>query len=148
MKAVIQRVTEAGIKIANEFHTGISNGLLVFIGIEKGDTIDHIKYISNKIINLRIFSDSQDKMNLSVGDINGEILVVSQFTLCTDKNKSGNRPSFSQSETPEMALNLYNLFIENLKSNYSALKIRSGVFSEYMEVSLINDGPVTIILEK
>ena len=148
MKAVIQKVKEASVSVDGNIVSAISSGLLVFIGIEKNDSNDKANILANKIANLRIFPDKLDKMNLSEKDIDGEILVISQFTLCTDNNKSGNRPSFSNAEFPEKAEPLYNYFINGLINNYLEKKVKSGVFAAYMSVSLINDGPVTILLNK
>jgi len=148
MIAVIQRVLESGVEVEGRQVSKIGKGLLVFLGVKKGDTELNADLLSKKIINLRIFSDSQDKMNLCVKDIKGEILVISQFTLCTDNTKSGNRPSFTFAEDPEKANNLYNYFINKIKEDYSDDKIFSGVFAAEMKVSITNDGPVTIILEK
>jgi D-tyrosyl-tRNA(Tyr) deacylase len=148
MIAVIQRVKESGVEVEGKQISKIGKGLLVLLGIKKGDTEANADMLSKKIINLRIFSDSKDKMNLSVKDIKGEILVVSQFTLCTDNSKSGNRPSFTFAEDPEKANNLYYYFLKTIKEDYSANKIFSGIFAAEMKINIINDGPVTIILEK
>lgn len=148
MIAVIQRVTKASVTINGELHSEIGKGLLILLGVKAGDNEEQVKYLSKKIIDLRVFSDEQDKMNLSVKDISGEVMVISQFTLCTDNGKSGNRPSFVQAEKPERATELYEKMISEMKFIYKETKIKSGVFAADMKVELLNDGPVTIILEK
>jgi D-aminoacyl-tRNA deacylase len=148
MVAVVQRVLSSSVEIDGTIFSRISEGLLVFLGIKKGDTEINADFLSAKIANLRIFSDENGKMNLSIKDIDGEILVISQFTLCTDNSKSGNRPSFIFAEEPEKANVLYEYFINKLKKDYLSEKIFSGVFSAHMKVNILNDGPVTILLEK
>ncbi len=148
MTSVVQRVTEASVNIDGEVYSKIGRGLLILTGICKGDTKEKIIYTAKKIIDLRIFQDANEKMNLNVKDINGEVLVVSQFTLCSDSGKSGNRPSFIFAEEPEKAQPLYNMLITEMKNYYTEEKIRTGVFAAKMKVELSNDGPVTIILEK
>ena len=148
MIAVIQRVSGANVEIDGKVYSSISGGLLVLVGVKKGDTVSNADSLSGKIVNLRIFSDVNGKMNLSVKDIGGEILVISQFTLCTDNSKSGNRPSFTLAEEPEKANEMYEYFVSKLKTEYANEKIFKGVFSANMKVNIINDGPVTILLEK
>ena len=148
MIVVVQRVLRCSVTIDGNVHSEIGKGLLVFLGVKIGDGEEQVKYLSKKIGDLRIFSDEQDKMNFSVKDINGEIMVISQFTLCTDNSKSGNRPSFTMAEKPERANELYELMISEMKNSYEADKIKSGVFAADMKIDLLNDGPVTIILEK
>jgi D-tyrosyl-tRNA(Tyr) deacylase len=144
MRAIIQRVQNASVSV-NEKVTGqISRGLLVFLGIGENDTNDDIKYIIDKTINLRIFSDSDDKMNLSLRDINGQILLVSQFTLYGDCRK-GRRPSFDSAMRPKEAESLYETFIAELKK--IGICAETGIFGADMQVSLTNDGPVTIMLD-
>ncbi len=145
MKVVVQRVTEASVSVNNEVVGKIGNGLLLLVGFTHNDDINTIKYIANKIINLRIFDDSNGIMNLSVLNKNYDILSISQFTLYGDAT-SGNRPSYIKSLNQEAAKELYNLFNEELKK--SKLKIETGIFREDMKVSLTNDGPVTIIIER
>ena len=148
MIAVIQRVSSASVEIENQLHASIGEGLLVLLGVKKGDTEDNAKQLSKKTVDLRIFQDNEDKMNLSVKDIKGELLIISQFTLCTDNDKSGNRPSFTFAEEPEKAKHLYEIFINDLKIYYDKDKILSGKFAARMKINLVNEGPVTIILEK
>ncbi|MBN8569429.1 MAG: D-tyrosyl-tRNA(Tyr) deacylase [Ignavibacteria bacterium] len=148
MIAVIQRVAKASVTIDGKVHSEIGKGLLILLGVKFGDNEEQVKYLSKKIIDLRIFSDEQDKMNLSVKDIDGEVMVISQFTLCADNGKSGNRPSFVQAEKPERANELYEKMISEMKTMYNEVKIKSGIFAADMKVELLNDGPVTIILEK
>jgi D-tyrosyl-tRNA(Tyr) deacylase len=143
MRALIQRVAEAGVDIEGNNIAGIGKGILVFLCIEKGDTERDLAYLVKKISNLRIFEDTQKKMNLSIQDINGEVLVVSQFTLSADCKK-GNRPSFDSAEEPAKSKKIYMEFIDKLREN--ALKVATGDFGTYMQVYLINDGPVTVML--
>lgn len=147
MITVIQRVTEAGVCIDKEVHSKIGKGLLILLGIKKGDTEANIKYLVKKIIDLRIFQDDKSKMNLNVREVDGEVMIISQFTLCTDNNKSGNRPSFTQAESAEKANDLYEIFIKESKLYYYPDKIKSGIFAAHMTINSVNDGPVTIILE-
>ena len=148
MKAVIQRVSFTSVTIDGKLHSEIGRGLLVLLGISLGDTDENVKYLSRKITDLRIFNDDAGKMNLSVKDIKGEIMLISQFTLCADNGKSGNRPSFVDAAKPEVSEPMFKKFISELKNNYETGKIKTGVFGADMKVSLLNDGPVTIILEK
>ena len=144
MRAVIQRVKEAEVKISGKTVGKIGKGLLVLLAVHVDDTEDKIEKMATKIINLRIFGDQADKMNLSVKDMGGEILVVSQFTLYGDISK-GNRPSFIESAKPDKAVPYYEKFVEKIKT--SGLKTATGKFGAMMEVSLTNDGPVTIVVE-
>ena len=145
MRLVIQRVLESNVKINNEVVGQINKGLLVLIGIKSTDTKNDVDYLVRKLINLRIFSDENDKMNLSLKDISGELLIVSQFTLYGDCKKSGNRPSFTNSAKPNIAIPLYEYFIEECKKQINV--VQTGIFGSDMKVNLINDGPVTIILD-
>lgn len=145
MRAVIQRVRSCSVEIDGKTHASIVAGLLVLLGIENADTAEDVQWLAQKIINLRIFSDPEGLMNLSVADINGEILVVSQFTLFAS-TKKGNRPSFIRSARPEFAIPLYELFIQQLQQLSKSI-IRTGEFGADMQVHLINDGPVTITID-
>jgi D-tyrosyl-tRNA(Tyr) deacylase len=144
MKVLIQRVKKASVTIDNSVYSSINKGILAFVGIEKEDSIEQVNKLAKKITNLRIFPDENGKMNRSLIDINGEILIVSQFTLCGDCKK-GTRPSFDKSAPPEIAKDLYEKFILEIK-NYGH-KTETGVFAAMMDIALINDGPVTFMLE-
>jgi len=146
MRAVIQRVSEASVTVDGIITGAIRHGLLVLLGIHTNDSDEQVKWMADKIIRLRIFHDEHQKMNRSVQDVNGGILVVSQFTLYGDVRK-GTRPSFIESASPELAEKLYDDFVRYLKSS-SNLKIETGIFAAMMDVKLTNDGPVTIILDK
>jgi D-tyrosyl-tRNA(Tyr) deacylase len=145
MRVVIQRVSKANVTIGGKIHSQISNGLLVFLGIEDADTHEDIEWLSNKIVNLRIFNDENGVMNVSVKDKSGDILLISQFTLHAS-TKKGNRPSYIKASKPEIAIPLYEKMIEQL-SNDLGKKIYTGVFAADMKVELLNDGPVTIIID-
>ena len=144
MRAVVQRVKNASVRIDGEICGQINQGLLVFLGVSKEDTESDITYISDKITGLRIFEDENEKMNNSIMDINGEILVISQFTLYGDCRK-GRRPSFDSAMRPSEAEEMYEKFVEYIKK--SGLKTETGRFGADMKVELLNDGPVTIILD-
>lgn len=146
MKAVVQRVSEASVRIDNILRGEIGNGLLILLAFKSGDNPATFDWMINKLLNLRIFPDENDKMNLSVIDVNGSMLVISNFTLYGDVNR-GFRPSFTDSAPPDEALLLYNEFINRLIKSTN-LKIATGEFGAMMDVSLINSGPVTIIIEK
>ena len=143
MKIVIQRVKSASVTIDGNLYSEINKGLLLLYGVEKGDSEESSKYLSEKLLKLRIFEDENGKMNLSVKDIQGELLVVSQFTLAGD-TKKGTRPSFDNAMPPKEANEMYENFVSMLKE--SGLKVQTGVFGAMMDVALINDGPVTFIL--
>ena len=145
MRLLIQRVSKASVKVEGECVGKINKGFLVFLGITHEDTKDNVDYLVNKLYNLRVFEDENKKMNLSIKDINGEILIVSQFTLYADTSH-GNRPSFINAAKPDEANELYEYFIE--KAKQTGLKIEAGIFGADMKVELLNDGPVTILLEK
>ena len=144
MKAVIQRVSRAKVEVDSSVAGSINEGLLVLLGVEKGDTENDMVYITKKIAQLRIFEDSESKMNLSVKDISGEVLVVSQFTLSADCRK-GNRPSFAAAEEPDKARGMYMKVIERLRQE--GISTHTGQFASHMQVHLINNGPVTILLD-
>ena len=145
MKALIQRVTHAKVEIGGQVSGEIGQGLLVLIGITHEDDDKDIDWLVNKLCKLRIFNDSDGKMNLSVADVGGDILVVSQFTLHAD-TKKGTRPSYIKAARPEVAVPLYERFLERLRSSFSG-KVATGEFGAMMNVSLLNDGPVTIMLD-
>ena len=141
MIAIIQRVTSCDVVIDKKPTSSINHGILVLLGIEKDDNLDDIKYISKKILKMRIFNDNQKNMNLSVQDVDGSIMIVSQFTLCANVKK-GNRPSYIGAMPINESRNIYNSFVDYMTEQHS--KIESGVFQADMEVKLVNDGPVTI----
>lgn len=145
MKLVIQRVSEASVKVNNEEISKIGKGFLVLIGINNSDTKSNADYLVNKLANLRLFEDENDKLNLSLKDIEGELLLVSQFTLYADCSH-GNRPSFKEAAKANYAKDIYDYFVQQCKSKISVVK--EGSFGSYMQVSLTNDGPATIIIEK
>jgi len=145
MKAVIQRVKTASVSIGGKIYSSINEGLLVLLGVQKGDTKEEAIWLASKINNLRLFEDEAGKMNLSLRDINGEMLVVSQFTLLANCKK-GTRPSFDNAMHPKDANTLYEFFVEECKK--FNLPVKTGVFGAHMDVSLTNNGPVTILLEK
>ena len=144
MKVLIQRVKNASVTIDGKIYSEINQGILALVGIEKGDNIENVQKAAKKIANLRIFPDENDKMNKSIIDINGEMLIVSQFTLCGDCKK-GTRPSFDKSASPDIANNLYEAFINEIKT--FGIKTGTGKFGAMMDVALINDGPVTFMIE-
>lgn len=144
MKVVIQRVSEASVKVDGIVVGEINKGFMLLIGIDGNDEKTDADWLVQKILNLRVFSDENDKLNLSVKDINGEILCISQFTLIADYKK-GNRPSFIKAAKPDKAIPLFEYFKEELSK--SDLRIESGIFGADMKVSLINDGPVTIVMD-
>ena len=147
MRALIQRVTEGGVFIKSEnYKAEIGKGIVILLGIKTGDSEDDLKFVVDKCCNLRIFEDENGKMNLSVKDVNGEILIVSQFTLYGDTAK-GNRPGFTDAARPEEAIPLYEKFIERVKGNVGTSKVKTGIFGAMMTVKIINDGPVTLTVE-
>lgn len=145
MKAVIQRVSESSVTINNEIVAQIQKGLMVLVGIEDADNQEDINWLTSKIANLRIFPDENEVMNLSLKDIDGEIIVVSQFTLHA-ATKKGNRPSYIKASKPEIAIPLYNSFVQQMEKELGK-KVQTGQFGADMKVSLVNDGPVTIIID-
>lgn len=144
MKIVIQRVSEANVKVEGTIVGNISHGLLLLIGIDEEDTQSDADWLIQKVLNLRIFGDENGKLNLSVKDVEGDILCISQFTLIADYKK-GNRPSFIKAAKPDVAIPLFEYFKEEMAK--SGLKIESGIFGADMKVSLLNDGPVTIVMD-
>ncbi|MEG2002225.1 MAG: D-aminoacyl-tRNA deacylase [Clostridia bacterium] len=145
MRVLVQRVNDCVLKVDEKLISQIDKGILVYIGIKVGDTEDELKYLVNKVANLRIFEDKDGKMNLSVKDIGGKVMAVSQFTLYGDASR-GFRPSFSEAERPEHAIPLYEKFIESLENE--GLEVSRGIFGADMKISYTNDGPVSIIIEK
>ncbi len=145
MRVVIQRVKKAAVSIQNKKVSSIGNGLLILLGIEDSDNEEDIDWLVKKIVQLRIFNDENDIMNLSVQDISGEILIVSQFTLHAN-TKKGNRPSYIRASKPDIAIPVYNKFLVKVEE-ITGKKPEQGIFGAMMEVSLINDGPVTIIID-
>lgn len=145
MKAVIQRVKKASVDIDGKNYSSINSGMLILFCVEKDDDNEKLDWFVSKVLSLRFFEDENGKMNKSIVDINGEILVVSQFTLAADCKK-GTRPSFDKAEAPEKANKMYEAFVSRLKQN--DIKVETGVFAAMMDVSLCNDGPVTFVLSK
>lgn len=145
MKLVIQRVTQAKVEVNKKIVGKINKGFMVLLGVAEGDTKEQADYLVKKLCNLRVFEDENEKMNLALKDVDGELLIISQFTLCADCS-GGNRPSFIRAEKPEKANEMYEYFCEECsKKGY---KVEKGIFGADMQVSLTNDGPVTIIIEK
>ena len=143
MKIVIQRVKRASVSIDSKLYNQIQQGLLLLVGVAPDDDQEDVAYAARKIANMRIFSDDEDKMNLSIKDVKGEILSISQFTLYADTNK-GNRPAFTGAAQPDLASQLYDDFNELLSQD---IPVKTGVFAADMQVELVNDGPVTIVLD-
>ena len=144
MRAVIQRVQQASVRIDGVIHGAIPRGMLILLGIRNGDTLSDLQWLAEKVVNLRIFEDQQGKMNRSLADIDGEMLIISQFTLYGDCRK-GRRPGFSSAAPPEIAEPLYRRFIEEVKNRQ--IRVATGVFQADMKVELVNDGPVTLLLD-
>jgi D-aminoacyl-tRNA deacylase len=145
MRAVIQRVKQASVTVDGQIISSIKNGFMILLGVETRDTLEDVTYLCSKIAKLRVFDDDQGVMNLDITTINGEMLVVSQFTLHAMTRK-GNRPSYIRAAPPEQAIQLYKQFVEILK-NESGCPVYTGQFQAMMDVALINDGPVTIIID-
>ena len=145
MRAVIQRVSKASVTIDNKIYSRINNGLLVLLGIEDADTAEDVEWLSGKTVNLRVFNDGNGVMNVSVKDIDGDILVVSQFTLHAS-TKKGNRPSYIKASKPEFAIPVYEKFVQQLTGDLGK-KVYTGIFAADMQVELLNDGPVTIVID-
>ena len=147
MRVVVQRVSEGSVTIPGEKYAAkIGNGLVVLLGIKIGDNEKDVAFLADKCCNLRIFEDENDKMNLSIKDINGEMLIISQFTLYGDAQK-GNRPGFTDAARPEEAIPLYEKFIARVKENIGEERVKTGIFGAMMMVKIFNEGPVTIIIE-
>ena len=144
MRAVVQRVTEGDVTVENQVTGSIGNGFVVLLGVEDTDTEKDAEYLADKITGLRIFEDADDKMNLSLQDVGGEMLVISQFTLLADARK-GRRPNFVKAARPEQAKKLYDYFVEKVKAQ--GIKVGEGIFQAHMLVRIHNDGPVTILLD-
>ena len=144
MRALIQRVTSASVKVDGKSVGKIGKGFLVFLGVYEEDTEEKIEKLTKKIVNLRIFNDENDKMNLSIKEVKGEILLISQFTLCADTRK-GNRPSFISAKNPKDANVIYEKTIESIRNE--GIIVEKGIFGADMKVELLNDGPVTILLD-
>ncbi len=145
MKVLVQKVLSASVTVEQKVVAQIGGGYLLLVGVEKGDTTAQADYLAKKVTNFRIFTDENDKMNLSIQDVDGEVLAVSQFTLAADLSR-GNRPGFDTAATPQEAEPLYEYFVEQLRAN--GLKVQTGIFQADMKVALINDGPCTFILQK
>jgi D-tyrosyl-tRNA(Tyr) deacylase len=146
MRAVVQRVKKGSVTIDGRLHSSIDRGLVLLLGIRKGDTEKDAVFLADKCSGLRVFEDAQGKMNLSVKDVEGSALVVSQFTLYADAQK-GNRPSFAEAARPEEAEPLYEKFVERMRANIGGDRVATGVFRAMMDVAILNDGPVTILIE-
>ena len=147
MKAVVQRVKSASVKVEEQnFYQGIDKGLLILLGIREGDTIEDVNFVADKCCNLRIFEDAEDKMNKSIKEVSGEMLIISQFTLYGETAK-GNRPSFIAAAKPESAIPLYEKFVFRVKENLGESQVKEGIFGAMMDVELVNYGPVTVIVE-
>ena len=146
MKIVVQRVKNAKVDVDGKTVGKIDKGFLVLLGVTNGDTKEQADYLAKKLCKLRVFTDENDKMNLDIKQVGGKILIVSQFTLYANC-KDGNRPSFTEAARPEEAEELYEYFCEQCKEKYG-IEVQKGIFGAHMEVSLLNDGPVTIIIEK
>jgi D-tyrosyl-tRNA(Tyr) deacylase len=145
MKVLVQKVLSASVTVENKVVAQIGSGYLLFVGVEKGDTADKVDFLAKKIANFRIFTDENDKMNLSIQDVGGEILAVSQFTLAADLSR-GNRPGFDTAAAPEEAEPLYEYYVQKLREH--GLAVQTGIFQADMKVALVNDGPCTFILQK
>ena len=146
MKAVVQRVSKSSVVVERENYSGqIEKGLLILLGIKIGDTENDVNFVADKCSNLRIFQDENDKMNISVKDIAGEVLIISQFTLYGETAK-GNRPSFIKAAKPDEAIPLYESFIRRMKQNLGEKNVKTGIFGAMMDIELVNYGPVTVMV--
>jgi D-tyrosyl-tRNA(Tyr) deacylase len=147
MRAVVQRVSSASVEIPSEnYSAGIEIGLLILLGIKTGDNTKDVNFVADKCSRLRIFEDSENNLNLSVQDVDGEVLIISQFTIYGETAK-GNRPSFIEAAKPAEAIPLYEDFIKRMKQNLGESKVKTGIFGAMMDVHLVNSGPVTVIVE-
>jgi D-tyrosyl-tRNA(Tyr) deacylase len=146
MRVVVQRVSEGSVTVEGKVHASIGNGFVILLGIKTGDTKEDALFLAEKCAALRVFEDPNGKMNLNLSDVSGSVLVVSQFTLYGDAQK-GNRPSFVQAARPEEAEPLYSVFVERMKSLLGADRVATGIFRAMMEVKIVNNGPVTILIE-
>ena len=146
MRALVQRVREGSVTVGGEVYASIGRGYVILLGIRKGDSLEDAWFLADKCAALRVFEDPDGKMNLSLRDVHGSVLVVSQFTLYADAQK-GNRPSFSGAAPPEEAEPLYDGFVQRMKALLGDSNVRTGVFRAMMEVTIVNDGPVTILIE-
>jgi D-tyrosyl-tRNA(Tyr) deacylase len=146
MRALVQRVRKCQVHIDGKPFSAIGPGMLIFLGVRRGDAEEDVQYLADRCAALRIFEDQQEKMNLSVKDIHGSVMVVSQFTLYADTRK-GNRPGFTDAAPPEIAEDLYEKFVRRLRGSLGESKVATGVFRAMMDVELINDGPVTVMIE-
>ncbi len=147
MRALVQRVSRGGVKIPSyDYEERIEKGIVLLLGVREEDGINEVNFVADKCCNLRIFEDENDKMNLSIKDISGEMLVISQFTLYGDSRK-GNRPSFNDAASPILAEDLYEKFLDRVKANIGEERVKAGIFAAMMEVEIVNDGPVTILVE-
>ncbi|MBN1299667.1 MAG: D-tyrosyl-tRNA(Tyr) deacylase [Melioribacteraceae bacterium] len=146
MRALVQRVREGGVKIVDQgYSEEIAKGMVILLGVKQSDDNSDVEFVADKCCNLRIFEDENGKMNLSLKDIDGEVLIISQFTLYGDARR-GNRPSFSHAADPAHAQKMYDKFVERIKQNIGNEKVRTGVFAAMMDVKIINDGPVTLMV--
>lgn len=145
MRAVVQRVSEASVSVENKIISEIQNGILVLLGIEEADNAEDIDWLSRKVANLRIFDDENGVMNMNLLDIEGQALVVSQFTLLAS-TKKGNRPSYIKAAKPEISVPIYNTFVDSLSSTIGK-QVKTGIFGADMQIRLVNDGPVTILID-
>ena len=147
MRALVQRVKSASVKIPeHNYYQEIGKGLLILLGIKNGDDEYDVNFVADKCSNLRIFEDAEDKMNVSVKDIAGEVLIISQFTLYGETTK-GNRPNFTEAAKPELAIPLYENFISRVKSSLGENRVKQGIFGSMMDIQIVNYGPVTVLVE-
>jgi D-tyrosyl-tRNA(Tyr) deacylase len=147
MRVVVQRVSQGGVYIRDkDYSEDINKGLVILLGIKTGDKEEDVNFLADKCCSLRIFADENDKMNLSLKDVSGEVLIISQFTLYGDAQR-GNRPGFTDAARPEEAIPLYEKFIRRVKDNLGNDKVKTGIFGAMMDVRIFNDGPVTVIIE-